>query len=117
LPCTSYSHSLIYESYGLVKYQVETSSHSGSRQKFGQLFIHTGIISKGLGKHYSKLFKKRQKGDYNDFFDFDEETVLSLYQPSVEFIKEIEKQIKGQGNGAQQGACWGRSTVAFFSNG
>ena len=77
----------------LAKNGVETSSHSGSRQKFGQLFIHTGLISKELGKHYSELFEKRQKGDYNDFFDFDQETVLKLYPPSVELIKEIEMQI------------------------
>jgi uncharacterized protein (UPF0332 family) len=78
----------------LVKNGVETSSHSGSRKKFGQLFIHTGLIRKDLGKHYSELFEKRQKGDYDDLFDFDEETVLRLYQPSVDFIKEIEKHIK-----------------------
>ena len=42
---------------------------------------------------YSRQFKKRQKGDYNDFFDFDEETVLRLYQPSIDFVKEIEKHI------------------------
>ena len=77
----------------LVKNGVVTSSHSGSRQKFGQLFIHTGLISKELGKHYSELFEKRQKGDYNDFFDFDEETVVKLYQPSIDFIREIERQI------------------------
>ncbi len=52
----------------LIKNGVETSSHSGSRQKFGQLFIHTGLISNERGKHYSELFEKRQKGDYNDFF-------------------------------------------------
>ena len=78
----------------LVKNGVETSSHSGSRQKFGQLFIHTGLTSKELGKHYSELFEKRQKGDYNDFFDCDEETVLRFYQPSIDLIKEIEKRIK-----------------------
>ena len=77
----------------LAKNGVETSSHSGSRQKFGQLFIQSGLISRELGKHYSELFEKRQKGDYNDFFDFDEETVLKLYSPSVEFIKAIENQI------------------------
>ncbi len=77
----------------LVKNGVETSSHSGSRQKFGQLFVHTGLISKEMGKHYSELFEKRQKGDYNDFFDIDEETVLKLYQPSIDFIKAIEEQI------------------------
>ena len=75
----------------LVKNDVETSSHSGSRQKFGQLFVKTGLISRDLGKHYSDLFEKRQKGDYNDFFDLDEETALRLYQPFIDFIKEIEK--------------------------
>ncbi|UXE67115.1 MAG: HEPN domain-containing protein [Chryseotalea sp. WA131a] len=77
----------------LVKNGVETSSHSGSRQKFGQLFIQTGMISKELGKHYSELFEKRQKGDYDDFFDFDEEAVVKLYQPSVDFINAIEEQV------------------------
>jgi uncharacterized protein (UPF0332 family) len=77
----------------LVKHGVETSSHSGSRQKFGQLFIHTGLINKDLGKHYSELFEKRQKGDYNDFFDIDEETVLRLYQPSLKFIQEVQIKI------------------------
>ncbi|NBW38060.1 MAG: HEPN domain-containing protein [Cytophagia bacterium] len=77
----------------LIKKGIETSSHSGNRQKFGQLFIHTGLISKELGKHYTELFEKRQKGDYTDFFDVDEDTVLRLYQPSVDFIKEIEKHI------------------------
>jgi uncharacterized protein (UPF0332 family) len=56
-------------------------------------YLPTRLISKELGKHYSELFEKRQKGDYNDFFDFDRETVLKLYPPSVEFVKEIEKQI------------------------
>ncbi|MFM7428312.1 MAG: HEPN domain-containing protein [Flammeovirgaceae bacterium] len=77
----------------LVKNGVETSSHSGSRQKFGQLFIQTGMISKELGKHYSELFEKRQNGDYDDFFDFDEEAVVKLYQPSVDFINAIEEQV------------------------
>jgi uncharacterized protein (UPF0332 family) len=77
----------------LVKNGVETSSHSGSRQKFGQLFIQTGMISKELGKHYSELFEKRQKGDYDDFFDFDEEAVVKLYQPSVDFINAFEEQV------------------------
>lgn len=81
----------------LVKNGIETSSHSGSRQKFGQLFVHTGLISREFGRHYSELFEKRQKGDYNDFFDVDEKTALRLYQPSVDFIKEIERIIMEQG--------------------
>ena len=78
----------------LVKHGIETTSHSGSRLKFGQLFIHTGKISKELGKHFSELFEKLHKGDYNDFFDFDEETVVRLFEPSKIFISKIEELIK-----------------------
>jgi len=70
---------------------VETSSHSGMRQKFGQLFVKTGKIDRTLGKHYSELFEKRHKGDYNDFFDYDAETVLRLFPKSKEFIDVVSK--------------------------
>ena len=80
----------------LVKEGVQTSSHSGCRQKFGQLFIQTEKIKKELGKHYSELFEKRQKGDYDDFFDLDEESVLRLYGPSKQLIQEIELLIKNK---------------------
>ncbi len=74
----------------LVNEGIETASHSGLRQKFGQLFVKTGKISRELGKHYSDLFEKRHKGDYNDFFDYDEETVLRLFPQSKELIEVIE---------------------------
>ena len=72
---------------------IETSSHSGCRQKFGQLFVQNGKISKDLAKLYTDLFEKRQKGDYNDFFDFDRDTVRRLYEPSKLFIQKIEELI------------------------
>lgn len=78
----------------LYKHQIEASSHTGIRQKFGELFVKTGIIDRDIAKHYTDLFEKRQKGDYNDFFDYDEETVLRLFPKSQEFINQIEKVIK-----------------------
>ncbi|HOW24521.1 MAG TPA: HEPN domain-containing protein [Bacteroidales bacterium] len=74
----------------LMKDGIEFSSHSGCRQKFGQFYIQTGRISKDLGKYYSDIFEKRQKGDYNDFFDFDENSVLPLVEPSKRLIRDIE---------------------------
>jgi len=79
----------------LVKNGITTSSHSGSRQKFGQLFVQTGFVSKDLAKHYAELFEKRHKGDYTDFFDFDEETVLRLIEPTKEFINRIDELLNG----------------------
>lgn len=78
----------------LVKHGIETTSHSGTRQKFGQLFVKTGKIERTLGKHYSDLFEKRHKGDYNDFFDYDEETVLRLLPFSKKLIEKIDSLIE-----------------------
>ena len=68
---------------------IETSSHSGVRQQFGQLFVKTGKIDTKLAKHYTNLFEKRHKGDYNDFFDYDEKAVLELLPLSKQFIEVV----------------------------
>lgn len=77
----------------LVKHGIESSSHTGVRQLFGKLFVKTGKFDKNLAKHYTDLFEKRHKGDYNDFFDFDKETVTRLLPLSKEFISKIEELI------------------------
>ncbi|MFA5781308.1 MAG: HEPN domain-containing protein [Bacteroidales bacterium] len=77
----------------LIKYNVETASHSGARQKFGELFVKTGRINRDLAKQYTALFEKRSKGDYNDFFDFDKETVTKLYPLTQALISRIEELI------------------------
>ena len=64
------------------------------RQQFGQLFIRTGKISRELGKHFSDLFEKRHKGDYNDFYDYEEDTVNQLFPRSKELIDKIEDLLK-----------------------
>jgi uncharacterized protein (UPF0332 family) len=75
----------------MIKHNIETSSHAGVRQKLGQEFVKTGIIDKKLAKHYTDLFEKRHKSDYNDFFDYDELTVKRLFPLSLEFIRKIEE--------------------------
>ena len=74
----------------LMKHNIEVSSHAGVRQKFGQHFVRTGKVNRELAKYYTELFEKRHKGDYNDFFDYDEQTVLKLYPLSKIFIETIE---------------------------
>ena len=77
----------------LVKHGIETSSHKGIRQLFGKMFVKTGKFDKELAKHYTDLFEKKHKGDYNDFFEFDKETVIRLLPISKKFIKKIEELI------------------------
>ena len=45
-------------------------------------------------QNYTDLFEKRHKGDYNDFYDFEEETVLRLFPVSKLFIARIEELLK-----------------------
>lgn len=61
----------------------------GSPARIWRKLFRTGLIDRDLAKHFTELFEKRQKGDYNDFFDYDEETVLRLYPVSQRFIAEI----------------------------
>ncbi len=78
----------------LIKNGIETSSHSGTRLQFGQIFIKPGLIDQEMSKIYSDLFEKRHKGDYNDFFDYDQETVERLFPRAKLFIKTIEDYLK-----------------------
>jgi uncharacterized protein (UPF0332 family) len=77
----------------LIKHGIHTSSHKGARQKFGQYFVKTDKVNRSLAKHYADLFVKRSKGDYNDFFDHDEETAIGLLPLTKHFIKKIEELI------------------------
>lgn len=77
----------------LVKHGIGASTHPGVRQKFGEFFVKTEKVDKRLAKHYTDLFEKRHKGDYNDFYDYDDETVNRLFPLSKEFIKKLEELI------------------------
>ena len=78
----------------LLKSEIISQTHSNVKSQFSLNFIKTGLIDKKYGKLYSDLFDWRQKGDYNDFFDLEEEAVVNLIEPVEELIKIIEDLIK-----------------------
>lgn len=73
---------------------INTTTHDGSRTQFGLYFIKTGLLKRKYGKHFSKLFDLRQKGDYGDYFDFDGETIEPLIGLTKDFIQEIKWYIE-----------------------
>jgi hypothetical protein len=77
----------------LLKNNIETQTHDGTRIQFGLHFIKEGKIDKRYGKLYSKLFDFRQKGDYGDLYDYDEELVMPLIDQVKDFLVELEKMI------------------------
>jgi len=68
---------------------IETNSHKGIRQMFGLHLVQTGLVSKEDGRFFSDLYDRRQTGDYDDFFLYDEETVLNLFNLAKGFIERI----------------------------
>lgn len=68
---------------------IETNSHKGIRQMFGLHLVQTGLVSKEDGRFFSDLYDRRQTGDYDDFFLYDEETVLNLFNQAKGFIERI----------------------------
>jgi uncharacterized protein (UPF0332 family) len=79
----------------LLDSDLKPSTHNGAKSNLSEYFIKTGKIDKEYEKIYSQLFTWRQKGDYDDMFDFKREKVIPYFEPVDKLISIIEKLIKG----------------------
>jgi len=77
----------------LLNSDLKPTTHNGTKSNFSEFFIKTGIIPKEFGKIYSQLFTWRQKGDYDDLFDFDKDRVLPYFEPVKNLLKIIDEKI------------------------
>lgn len=78
----------------LLNSDLKPTTHNGAKSNFSEYFIKNGLIPKEFGKIYSQLFTWRQKGDYDDLFDFNEEKVLPYTKPTEDLIKLIESLLE-----------------------
>ncbi len=77
----------------LLDSNLKPTTHNGVKSNFSEYFIKTDKIPKEFGKIYSQLFTWRQKGDYDDLFDFDKDRVIPYFDPVKRLIEIIEKEI------------------------
>ena len=77
----------------LVFNKIQTKSHSATKSQFSLYFIKSEKLDKRYGRLLSELFDWRQKGDYDNIYDFDEESVMPLFEPVLEMIEKIEDNI------------------------
>lgn len=79
---------------------ISSKSHSSVKSQFSLHFIKTGRIDIKYGRLLSELFDWRQKGDYENIFDYDKESVEPLFLQVKEMLvlieKEINKQLEGE---------------------
>jgi len=80
----------------LINSDIKPTTHNGAKSNFTQYFIKTSLVSKDFGKLYSQLFTWRQKGDYDDLFDFDKEKVEPYFEPVKQLIDLIEKMLQNK---------------------
>lgn len=76
-----------------IKCNFSTSKHQQLLGWFNLTYIKTGKIDTEFYKIYSKAYKYRQKGDYEDFVVFSNDELLEHYQNMLHFILKIEEEI------------------------
>ncbi|MES2704875.1 MAG: HEPN domain-containing protein [Bacteroidota bacterium] len=74
----------------LLRHGFQAKTHAGTRQLFALHFIDQGKVQVSTGRFYSKLFSKRQTGDYDDLVDYTESDVRVLLEPAKAMVNEIE---------------------------
>jgi uncharacterized protein (UPF0332 family) len=58
--------------------QITAKTHNGVRTQLGIHFVQTGLLPREYGEIYANLLDWRNKGDYGDFFDLDESSVITM---------------------------------------
>ena len=77
----------------LVLNNIQTKSLSSTKSQFSLHFVKTGKFDIKYGRLLSELFDWRQKGDYENIFDYDNDSVKPLFEPVEEMILLIEDEI------------------------
>ena len=78
----------------LVLNDIPTKSHSAAKSQFSMHFVKTGKFDKKYGKLLAELYDWRQKGDYENIFDYDSDSVKPLFDPVSDMIDQIYKEIQ-----------------------
>ena len=60
---------------------------------FGQYFVSTGVVSREMGRLYSKVYELRQSGDYDDWISIGEEDILPLVAYVDEYLTALKRLI------------------------
>ncbi|MCL5770674.1 MAG: HEPN domain-containing protein [Actinobacteria bacterium] len=87
-------YAIFYEVLALLLTKgLSSSKHSGIRSMFNKEFVKSGIISEENGNFYNKIFEFRQRGDYEEFVEFDKEEVKRWLNNAKDFVNSAEQVI------------------------
>ena len=75
---------------------IHPSKHTAVRAFLNKNWIKTGRLSIETGRLYNTLFDRREKGDYGDYFRFQQEDVLDWIKSVDKAVKEVFQAIENQ---------------------
>ena len=73
-----------------LKYDFSTSKHQQLIGWFNKEFIAAGKVDPKYGKIIHNAYSNRSTGDYDDFAEFEEDEVKTLFNELKDFIKTIK---------------------------
>ncbi len=77
----------------LISKGIEAKTHNGVKTIFFKEFIATGLLEREFGVLYSDLIDWRSEGDYDDFTEYDSDTVLPMIEKVEKFVTKIKSII------------------------
>jgi uncharacterized protein (UPF0332 family) len=88
-------YALFYEVMALLLTKnLSSAKHTGIRALFNEHFIKTGKVSVEMGRFFSRMYDFRQKGDYADYVQFEEEKLKEWLASAENFINELDMVIE-----------------------
>ena len=75
---------------------LSSAKHGGVQGLFDREWINKGRLPVTMGRFFRKLFKHRQRGDYDDLVVFSLGNVEAWLQETREFLAEVRKGIEEQ---------------------
>lgn len=78
----------------LLKHRISAHTHDGVKQQFGLHFGVNGLIDKKYTRFFARLFNDRITGDYDDFIQYDEETITLLRPQVEEFLNVVTSLVE-----------------------
>lgn len=73
-----------------LKYDFSTSKHQQLIGWFNKEFVASGKVEPKYGKIIHNAYSNRSTGDYDDFAEFEEDEVKTLFNELKDFIKTIK---------------------------
>src|SRR5690606_29104884 len=74
-----------------IKNDFITTKHGQLLGWFNQNFVKSELVEKRLGEFYRNAFQMRQRSDYDDFIEFDKESINEKLKIASAFIDKISE--------------------------